>query len=130
MCVCVCILMCSESSRSNAHLQNGETPYTVRNYTIVGNYKVGFPQWRIMKVMYPEATGGGGPPILRAGEEVYVLGRSHKRGYLIVEHNGKQLHLPHHFTELRVSWSFVFCCIFHHSKITAGFGYKYSNYKN
>ena len=35
------------------HPQNGEKPYTVRNYTIVGNYKVGFPQWRVMKCHYP-----------------------------------------------------------------------------
>ena len=35
---------------------NGERVYTVRNYTIVGNYKVGFPQWRVMKCSYPEST--------------------------------------------------------------------------
>ena len=41
--------------------------------------------------------------MLKAGDEVYVLGRSQKRGYLVVEHTGQQLHLPHHYTELRVS---------------------------
>lgn len=40
--------------------------------------------------------------MLKAGDEVYVLGRSQKRGYLVVEHTGQQLHLPHHYTELRV----------------------------
>ncbi len=71
----------------------------MRNYTIVGNYKIGFPQWRLMRCVYPES----GPPVLRTGDEVYVLGRSQKRGYLVVEFNGQQMHLPHHFTELRVS---------------------------
>lgn len=112
----------------------------MRNYTIVGNYKVGFPQWRVMKCQYPgepnfslsnciqEDSAGlcahtmtsddqltiitnvqlchthtdTGPCVLKAGDEVYVLGRSQKRGFLIVEHTGQQLHLPHHFTELRV----------------------------
>lgn len=41
--------------------------------------------------------------MLKAGEEVYVVGRSHKRGYLILDYAGKQLHLPHYFTELRVN---------------------------
>ncbi|XP_064406654.1 unconventional myosin-IXb-like [Halichondria panicea] len=76
---------------------NGEKVYTVRNYTIVGSYKVGFPQWRVMKCCYPE---GG---LLRPGDEVYVLGRSHKRGYLIVEHQGAQIHMPHQYTELRLT---------------------------
>ena len=49
-----------------------------------------------MKCCYPE---GG---LLRPGDEVYVLGRSHKRGYLIVEHQGAQIHMPHQYTELRV----------------------------
>ena len=75
----------------------------MRNYTIVGNYKVGFPQRRVMRTTVPES----GAPLLRAGDEGYVLGRSQKRGYLVVEYNGQQLHLPHHFTELRVSsWEF------------------------
>ncbi len=69
--------------------------YTVRNYTIVGNYKVGFPQWRVMKCSYPEST-------LTPGDEIYVLGRSQKRGYLIVEVKGQQIHMPHQYTELKV----------------------------
>ena len=44
-----------------------------------------------------------GPVVLSPGQEVHVVGRSHWRGYLIVEHAGQLLHLPHHFTELRVS---------------------------
>ena len=38
----------------------------------------------------------------QAGEEVYCLGRSQKRGYLVVEHGGGTIHIPHHYTELRV----------------------------
>jgi len=88
----------SVDAREVPQHQNGERPCTVRNYTIVGNYKVGFPQWRVMKCQYPDT----GPCVLKAGDEVYVLGRSQKRGFLIVEHTGQQLHLPHHYTELRV----------------------------
>ena len=77
---------------------NGERAYTVRNYTIVGNYKVGFPQWRVMRCHYPDH----GHPLLKAGDEVFVLGRSQKRGFLIIEHSGRQIHMPHNYTELRV----------------------------
>lgn len=87
----------SSGTQSQGH--NGEHVYTVRNYTIVGNYKVGFPQWRVMKCAYPESGAG----LLRPGDEVYVIGRSQKRGFLIVEHTGQQIHMPHHYTELRVS---------------------------
>jgi myosin heavy subunit len=78
--------------------QNGGQSYSVRNYSIVGNYKVGFPQWRAMRCQYPES----GPCLLQAGEEVFCLGRSQKRGYLVVEHGGGTVHIPHHYTELRV----------------------------
>lgn len=77
---------------------NGERAYTVRNYTIVGNYKVGFPQWRVMRCSYPDH----GHPLLKAGDEVFVLGRSQKRGFLIIEHSGRQIHMAHSYTELRV----------------------------
>ena len=43
----------SVDAREVPQHQNGERPCTVRNYTIVGNYKVGFPQWRVMKCQYP-----------------------------------------------------------------------------
>lgn len=78
--------------------QNGERMYTVRNYTIVGNFKVGFPQWRVMRCQYPDNER----PLLKAGDEVFVLGRSQKRGFLIIEHQGRHIHMPHNYTELRV----------------------------
>ena len=43
-----------------------------------------------------------GPAIFRSGEEVYVVGRSQKRGYLVVEHGNRQIHVPHYCTELKV----------------------------
>ena len=55
-----------------------------------------------MKFMFPDTGGGGNPPMLRKGEEVFVLGRSHKRGYLVIDYDGQQMHLPHYYTELRV----------------------------
>ena len=36
-------------------VNGGQISYSVRNYSIVGNYKVGFPQWRVMRCQYPEA---------------------------------------------------------------------------
>ena len=36
-------------------VNGGQVSYSVRNYSIVGNYKVGFPQWRVMRCQYPEA---------------------------------------------------------------------------
>ena len=84
---------------------NGERAYTVRNYTIVGNYKVGFPQWRVMRCHYPDH----GHPLLKAGDEVFVLGRSQKRGFLIIEHYGRQIHMPHNYTELR-GWLHMIMC--------------------
>ena len=93
------------NNTTSAQPQNGELPYTVRNYTIVGNYRVGFPQWRVMRCVFPET----GPPVLKMGDEIYVLGRSQKRGYLVVELNGQQMHLPHHFTELRVCLCVCVC---------------------
>ena len=51
---------------------------------------------------FPLVTDNGAT-VLRPGDEVYVIGRSHRRGYLLVEHSGDQLHVPHHYTELRVS---------------------------
>ena len=41
--------------------------YSVRNYSIVGNFKVGFPQWRAMRCQYPET----GPSLLQVC--VYVV---------------------------------------------------------
>ena len=43
-----------------------------------------------------------GPAIFESGEEMYVVGRSQKRGYLVVEHGNRQIHVPHYCTELRV----------------------------
>lgn len=77
---------------------NGEASLPgCRNYTVVGNVKVGFPQWRIMKSNYPEKS-----PLLTAGLTVFVTGRSHQRGFLIVDYNQQQIHVPHQFTELKV----------------------------
>ena len=42
--------------------------------------------------------------VLRPGDEVYVISRSHRRGYLVVElFSGGNVHVPHNYTELRVS---------------------------
>jgi hypothetical protein len=71
----------------------------LRNYTIVGGYKIAFPQWRIIRLKFPET----GTPIFYPGDEVFVIGRSQTRGYLIIDHGGNQYHLPHYFTELRVN---------------------------
>ncbi|EAA13850.4 AGAP009933-PA, partial [Anopheles gambiae str. PEST] len=72
-----------------------------RSYTVTGNSKLGYPQTRIMKMNFPEdpAAVGLGEQ-LRKGEAVTVTGASHRRGHLIVEHNGISLHVPFQYMEL------------------------------
>jgi len=41
-------------------------------------------------------------PVLTAGLTVFVSGRSHQRGFLIVEYNQQQIHVPHQYTEIKV----------------------------
>lgn len=38
--------------------------------------------------------------ILHKGDSVLVIGTSHRRGHLIVEHNNVTLHVPYQFMEL------------------------------
>ncbi|XP_035775334.1 unconventional myosin-Ia-like isoform X3 [Anopheles albimanus] len=72
-----------------------------RSYTVTGNSKLGYPQTRIMKMNFPEDPGAVGlGEQLRKGEAVTVTGASHRRGHLIVEHNGISLHVPFQYMEL------------------------------
>ena len=49
-------------------------------------------------------------PLLTAGLTVFVTGRSHQRGFLIVEYNQQQIHVPHQFTELKVRQLLLLYC--------------------
>jgi dachs len=69
-----------------------------RSYTVTGNSKLGYPQTRVMKMNYPEDNGS--VEQLRKGDHVTVTGASHRRGHLIVEHNGLSLHVPYQYMEL------------------------------
>ena len=51
---CVCVCVCIHRGGPEDVKQNGTQSYSVRNYSIVGNFKVGFPQWRAMRCRYPE----------------------------------------------------------------------------
>lgn len=73
-----------------------------RSYTVAGNTKLGYPQTRVMKMSYPEENNGDNP-ILHKGETVLVMGASHRRGHLIVEHKHRTLHVPFQFLELKQS---------------------------
>ncbi|KAJ8935958.1 hypothetical protein NQ318_015793 [Aromia moschata] len=73
-----------------------------RSYTVAGNTKLGYPQTRVMKMSYPEDSNGDGPVLLK-GETVLVVGASHRRGHLIVEHKHCTLHVPFQFLELKQS---------------------------
>lgn len=73
-----------------------------RSYTVAGNTKLGYPQTRVMKMSFPE-DGGGENPMLMKGETVLVVGASHRRGHLIVEHKHCTLHVPFQFLELKQS---------------------------
>lgn len=67
-----------------------------RSYTVAGNTKLGYPQTRVMKMSFPEDE----PAILIKGETVLVVGASHRRGHLVVEHKHCTLHVPFQFLEL------------------------------
>lgn len=73
-----------------------------RSYTVAGNTKLGYPQTRVMKMSFPE-DGGAESPVLMKGETVLVVGASHRRGHLIVEHKHCTLHVPFQFLELKQS---------------------------
>lgn len=70
-----------------------------RPYTVTGNSKLGYPQSRVMKMNFPEDSASN-PEQLRKGETVTVVGASHRRGHLIVEHNNVSFHVPFQFMEL------------------------------
>ncbi|XP_072390346.1 unconventional myosin-Ia isoform X2 [Diabrotica undecimpunctata] len=75
-----------------------------RSYTVTGNTKLGYPQTRVMKMTYPEdTTTGDDGPVLLKGDTVLVVGASHRRGHLIVEHKHCTLHVPFQFLELKQS---------------------------
>lgn len=77
-----------------------------RPYTVTGNSKLGYPQTRIMKMTFPEDVGANNQcetssgEQLKKGEAVSVVGASHRRGHLIVEHSGVSFHVPFQFMEL------------------------------
>ncbi|CAH1155682.1 unnamed protein product [Phaedon cochleariae] len=73
-----------------------------RSYTVTGNTKHGYPQARLMKMNFPEENNGEGS-VLHKGETVLVIGASHRRGHLIVEHENCNLHVPFQFMELKQS---------------------------
>ena len=50
----------------------------------------------------PFVESSAGPPLLTAGQAVFVKGRSPQRGFLLVDNCGQQLLIPHYYTELRV----------------------------
>lgn len=96
-----------------------------RSYTVAGNSKLGYPQTRVMKSTFPGkinffhvqcnttttsltnflnfnyAEDGSGEVILRGGEAVMVMGASHRRGHLLVEHKNHHFHVPYQFLELK-----------------------------
>lgn len=73
-----------------------------RSYTVAGNTKLGYPQTRVMKMSFPEDSNSDGPLLLK-GDTVLVVGASHRRGHLIVEHKHCTLHVPFQFLELKQS---------------------------
>lgn len=42
-----------------------------------------------------------GDVVLRGGEAVMVMGASHRRGHLLVEHKNHHFHVPYQFLELK-----------------------------
>ncbi|XP_055389297.1 unconventional myosin-Ia isoform X2 [Condylostylus longicornis] len=81
-----------------------------RPYTVTGNSKLGYPQTRIMKMNFPEDSITN-PPVeqLKKGETVTVVGASHCRGHLIVEHKGQSFHVP--FQYMSSPWKISTKCM-------------------
>ena len=50
----------------------------------------------------PLIDSSAGPPMLTAGQAVFVKGRSPQRGFLLVDNGGQQLLITHYYTELRL----------------------------
>ncbi|XP_065342455.1 unconventional myosin-IXb isoform X1 [Cloeon dipterum] len=73
-----------------------------RSYTVTGNTKLGYPQTRLMKMAFPE-DGGVDNVVLPKGESVVVVGASHRRGHLVVEHSNCTLHVPFQYLELKAT---------------------------
>lgn len=72
-----------------------------RGYTVTGNSKLCYPQTRLMKMNFPEFSALNPPTKqLRKGENVTVVGASHRRGHLIVQHKGVTFHVPFQYMEL------------------------------
>lgn len=72
-----------------------------RSYTVTGNSKLGYPQTRIMKMNFPEFSALNPPTKqLRKSETVTVVGASHRRGHLIVQHKNVTYHVPFQYMEL------------------------------
>ncbi|XP_071057490.1 myosin-VIIa isoform X2 [Onthophagus taurus] len=76
-----------------------------RSYTVAGNTKLRYPQTRVMKMTFPEDAGGikSDGAVLLKGESVVVVGASHRRGHLIVEHKHCTIHVPFQYLELKQS---------------------------
>ena len=47
------------------------------------------------------AEDANGEVVLRGGEAVMVMGASHRRGHLLVEHKNHHFHVPYQFLELK-----------------------------
>ena len=52
-----------------------------------------------MELLWTEDSNGD--VMLRAGEAVMVVGASHRRGHLLVEHKNHNFHVPYQFLELQ-----------------------------
>ena len=100
-----------------------------RQYTVMGNKKVAFPQTRILRNTFPgwllacmfrrmllinakffilvemgqqpQQSAPGTSVTLHRGETVVVIGSSPKRGHLVVERRNHTLHVPFQYLEPR-----------------------------
>ncbi|KAK3104216.1 hypothetical protein FSP39_025375, partial [Pinctada imbricata] len=71
-----------------------------RTYLINGNFRIGYPHFRIMKDDFP-SNGSPGQDVLCRGEEVHVVGPSLKRGHLTVRQRNIVKDVPYHLLDIK-----------------------------
>ena len=74
-----------------------------RNYTIQGNYKVYFPQTRVMLKDFTLHEGRQARNLLSKGQEIRVVGYSDRQGCVKAITNNLVYHVPYQMTQLNLA---------------------------
>lgn len=76
----------------------------IRSERLVNAQRVTMPYTQCVLILFLSLTeDANGDVVLRGGEAVMVMGASHRRGHLLVEHKNHHFHVPYQFLELKSS---------------------------